>query len=361
MPLRSATVLRATLLVLAIGLCAWLGTRHWTQRVAPVTTQHDRASAQTLYSFDAQLGASDIAHLRAQAAAAPRVARVQAALARALAETLPPAPMPASVLDETRRQVALALALDAQLADAQFAQAILSCRVAAWALCMDAFARALQADPADTDGRIAYAYWLAAVGHIGAAAREAQAAHDADPRSSAAAFVLARTLDTVGRHNNALLALDAVTTPGSGLVYAKWFNAVWRHDWAAARRLAAGMPEEAGYRESYLAATEASIDPALWPQALPLLRTSERANRHANALRVLMPDSDQALNLDALESMLRNGWPSYYMLLWMREYRGLRQGPAFQDFLARTGLLAYWSSQGWPMSCKPVGEIVRCD
>lgn len=361
MTLRSATVLRAALLVLTIGLCAWLGTRYWAQRTAPVMTQHDRASAQTRYSFDAQLGTSDIARLRAQAAAAPRVARVQAALARALAETLPSAPMPASVLDETQRQVALALALGAQLADAQFAQAILACRVATWTLCMDSFARALQANPADVDGRIAYAYWLAALGHIGAAAREAQTARDANPLSSAAAFALARMLDSVGRHNSALLALDAVTTPTSGLIYAKWYNAIWRRDWAAARRLAAGMPEEAGYRESYLAATEASIDPALWPQALPLLRTSERANRRANALRVLMPDSDQALNLDALESMLRNGWPSYYMLLWMHEYRGLRQGPAFQDFLKRTGLLAYWSSQGWPMLCKPVGEIVRCD
>ncbi len=359
MTLRSATVLRTALLVLALGLCAWLGARYWPHRAAPVTAQRDSASVRRLP--DAQHGPPDIAHLRVQAVAAPRDARVQAMLARALVETLPPAPMPASVLDDARRQVALSLALGAQLADVQFAQAILACREAAWARCMDAFARALQANPADVDGRIAYAYWLAAVGHIGAAAHEAQTARDADPRSSAAAFALARTLDTVGRHNNALLVLDAVTTPTAGLIYAKWYNAIWRRDWATARRLAAGMPEEAGYRESYLAATEASIDPALWPQALPLLRTSERANRHANALRVLMPASDQALNLDALESMLRNGWPSYYMLLWMHEYRGLRQGPAFQDFLKRTGLLAYWSDQGWPMLCKPVGEIARCD
>jgi TolB-like protein len=347
---------------LARGVAAALRLRAGAAEAEPpLDPQWYRAYLQTQRSSDAPQSATDIARLRALAADAPQAARIQAALARALAETLPPAPVPAALLDQARQQTARALTLGANLADAQFAQAILACRDAAWTACMDAFARARKSDPADTYGTIAYAHWLAAVGHVGAAVHEAQAARDDDPLNSDAAFTLARTLDTAGLHDGARRALDAVDTPISGLVYAKWFNAIWRRDWARARQLATAMPEEAGYRESYLAATEASINPALWPQALPLLRTAERANRQANVLRVLMPDSDPVLNLAALESMLRNGWPSYYMLLWMREYRGLRQGPAFQDFLKRTGLREYWSSRGWPQLCKPQGEAVHCN
>ena len=55
-----------------------------------------------------------------------------------------------------------------------------------------------------------------------------------------------------------------------------------------------------------------------------------------------MPSPDFAVELAGLEKMLRDGWPSYYLLLWMPEYAAMRRSgvPGVPQTHASAGLLA---------------------
>jgi len=295
--------------------------------------------------------------LRALVAKAPNDARAHAALARSLASDRPSP----GAYDEAAHEAEVALELVPDLAEAHAAQAILACHGGDWARCTDSFQRALTLDASDAACRIGYAYWLSGLGYTERALRESETAWLADPLSYDANFLRARLLDTTGRHNEALDYLDAATPQAGGLIYARWHNAVWRDDLKTASSLAAAMPRSDGFRESYIVVTEALGEPRLWPQALPLIGTSERANGGINVLRIMMPNPDYGIVIVGLEKMLRDGWPSYYMLLWMPEYAAMRHDPAFQDFLKRTRLLEYWREHGFPAQCHADGDGAACN
>jgi TolB-like protein len=300
--------------------------------------------------------------LRGIAVKAPQFARAHAALARTLTSTLKGTGGGTNVeLNEAMAESARALELDQDLSEAYTAQAVVACRVADWARCLELFERALALDPNDVESRIAFGYWLSALGYIDRALRETETASRTDPLGYNVTFARARLLDTVGRHNEAARFLDTLNAESGGLIYAKWHNAVWRHDYAAAAVLVATMPRSDGFRESYTVVTEALSEPRLWPQALPLISTSERASGGINVQRVMMPNPDYGIVITGLEKMLRDGWPSYYMLLWMPEYAAMRRDPAFQDFLKRTRLLDYWHAHGFPPQCHAAGDGAECN
>jgi TolB-like protein len=299
--------------------------------------------------------------LRAIVAKAPNYARAHASLARILATNLHPGPIAAGEIDEAASEAARALELDANLAETQTALAILACRSAEWARCMEFFRHALALDPADSDTRTSYAYWLGGLGFVDDALREVEIGWTSDPLNYNANFVRARVLDTLGRHEEAQNYLESATPESGGLVYARWHNAIWRHDLAAARKYAAAMPQSDGFRESYAGITEAQADPARWTQVQPMIGTSERATGRVNTLRIMMPNPDYPVEIQGLETMLRNGWPSYYLLLWMPEYSAMRRDPAFQDFLKRTHLIEFWRSSRWPPQCRAQGDGASCD
>jgi len=294
-------------------------------------------------------------------AAAPDLGAAKAMLARASLADLRRDNVDESQNAEVARLVQEALTSAPDAADAQTARAVLACRAAQWAACFDAFRRAIALDPVDTDARVTYAYWLAALGYVEQGLREAETAWAADPLGYDANFARGRLLDTVGRHDEAKDFFDAATPPTAGLVYARWHNALWRGDLPAAREYAAAMPQSDGFRESYLGITEAFADPSRWAQVQPLIGTSERATGRVNVLRIMLPNPDYPVEIEGLERMLRNGWPSYYLLLWMPEYRALRADPAFAVFLARNGILDYWRANGFPPGCAARGGGVRCD
>jgi len=289
--------------------------------------------------------------MRALVLRAPDYARPHATLARSLTGDVRAGAGIHNDLDEAARAAARALELDPDLSEAQIASAVLACRAADWGRCLEAFRGALALDPNDAEARNTYAYWLAALGYVDHALHEAQTAWRYDPLSYNANFSYARLLDTAGRHEEAMHHLDALSSESGGLIYARWHNAVWRHDFKTAAQLTAAMPRSDGFRESYIVVTEALAEPRLWPQVLPLISTSERANGGINVQRIMMPNPDYAVVLSGLEKMLRDGWPSYYMLLWMPEYAAMRRDPSFQDFLLRTHLLEFWRSAGWPPQC----------
>jgi len=299
--------------------------------------------------------------LRALLAHAPDYAPAQASLARSRAAALRGSAADTAELGAITTAAGRALAADKQLVDAHVALAIIACRGTDWSACLDGFRQALTLDPADTDARVTYAYWLAGIGYVDRALGEVETAWSADPLNYDTNFARARLLDTRGKHDQALESLAAASPPSPGLIYARWHNAVWRHDLAAARDIAAAMPQSDGFRESYAGITEALTEPSRWPQIQPMIATSERANGHINTLRIMMPDADYRLEIDGLERMLRDSWPSYYLLLWMPEYAAMRRDPAFQDFLQRTHILDYWRSTGFPAQCHVSGDLAMCD
>jgi hypothetical protein len=145
------------------------------------------------------------------------------------------------------------------------------------------------------------------------------------------------------------------------LPYSRWYNAIWRHDYAAAREAAAAMPADEHFRDAYVAVTEALVDPARWPQAEPLIESSERETGRHNFVRMLQPQVDFRKVIESLEDVQKTGSSSYNLLLWNPEYASLRRDPAFQDFLRRTHIIDYWRSNGWPAQCHAEGERAVCD
>ena len=328
---------------------------------APESAQPLAEYLEARHLLGARERARGIEALRALLAHAPGYAPAQAAMARALSATLHPGEPEQGDIDAIESAAASALQADARLADANVALAVLACRRGDWPACLPRFRQALTLDPADTDCRVTYAYWLAGLGYVQQALSEVEKAWAADPLGYDANFARARLLDTRGRHDEALVFLQAATPPSPGLVYARWHNAVWRHDLAAAREFAAAMPQSDGFRESYAGITEALAEPSRWPQIQPMIGTSERANGRINVLRIMLPSADYRVEIAGLERMLRDNWPSYYLLLWMPEYAAMRRDPAFGEFLARTHIIDYWRAQGFPPQCRASGDSAACD
>lgn len=295
-----------------------------------------------------------VPRLRAILDKAPDYARAHATLARLLVSNLRIHAITPAELEEGKLHAQRALALDPKLTETQTALAILACRDAQWAKCFDLFEHALALEPNDSDARTSYAYWLSAVGYLDEAIAQAKISWKYDPLNRGDDFVIGRLLDTVGRHDEARPYIDANST-----VWAKWYNAAWRQDFAAAAGLADSMPAD-GYRDSYRAITQALIDPSLWPQVAAAIAADETRAGRPNIAALWEPSPDYGRMIPALETMLRDGWPSYYLLLWMPEQASLRADPRFQEMLERNGILAYWNSRGWPSRCHPEGRRAVC-
>lgn len=309
--------------------------------------------------------AADTAQLRALVARAPDYARAHGLLARALLQELRPSLATAADSAEAAREAKRALELDPEQIEAQAALGTLACRAGDWVQCMTRLRHVLTLAPTDTVLRTTYGRWLAATGYLDEALRQTDIAVASDPLNYVAVFFRARVLDTLGRHDLARVELEAARRMAprraAWLPYARWYNAIWRKDFAMAREAAAAMPEGENYRDAYLAATEALLEPARWPQAEAAIEASERATGRYNFTRLLQPNADIAKVIDRLEDVQKTGSSSYNLLLWNPENAALRRDPAFQDFLRRSRIIDYWRSAGWPPQCKPDGDGARCD
>jgi hypothetical protein len=76
--------------------------------------------------------------------------------------------------------------------------------------------------------------------------------------------------------------------------------------------------------------------------------------------RVLAPDADPAVLLPRLATVRKRNYSSWDLLVWTQDLAFLRQGPAFQRYLADTGILAYWRRHGFPPQCTPRPEGAEC-
>jgi TolB-like protein/DNA-binding winged helix-turn-helix (wHTH) protein len=307
-----------------------------------------------------------IVDARAFAARVPDYARAQGLLARVnVREMRALGSMTDAESAEAARAAARALELDPDQIEAHAASAALACRATEWRRCMDEFRRVLELAPADSILRAAYGFWLADVGYLEQGLAQTEIGVASDPLNYEASLARARVLDTMGRHAEAGAAFEATARLPAGtrtrLSYARWYNAMWRSDYVAARDFAGDMPADQHFRETYLAVTDALQDPARWPQVESSIRASERVTGRYNFLRLMQPAPDYAKILGALEVALRDRTSSYHLLIWNPEFLPLRRDPAFQDFLRRTHMIDYWRSNAWPPQCKPDGDGARCD
>lgn len=321
-------------------------------------------SAQT--GFDTNLERAAVDDLRGLVAEHPDYARAWGGLAAVLSrQAVRPNPGRDAQRAESERAAATALALDPRQADALSVFAGQACREQRWHDCMQLSRGAVQEAPSDTLWRIGHANRLAAMGYVEAALQEVDAAQTLDPLTPVLHFWRGRLLDTLGRHDEALVSLQRAEPRAAET--ALFFNAAWRGDHASALRMAAALPAETAWRRTELAAAAALADPSRWSALPPLLAASERQTV-ADGLgaydftRLLLPQRDYARDIAGLDRVQREGYASYQWVFWQPESHALRQHPAFQAYLRRSGLLAYWREHGWPDVCRSDGgDGVVCD
>ncbi|HEY5852189.1 MAG TPA: winged helix-turn-helix domain-containing protein [Lysobacter sp.] len=294
----------------------------------------------------------------------PDYARAQGGLAVVLwARSLGAQPGRDELRAQAEQAAANALRLDPQQPEAHAVLAARACRVQQWNDCMRLSRLAIKLAPADALCRGWYSYRLATLGYVRQALEETDEALKLAPYDQDLHFWRGRLLDTLGRHDEAQQHL-ALASP-ERVATAAFFNAIWRRDYGTAQRLVEALPSDVPWRASELAAVAALRDPTLWPAVPAAIEASERHPLHGQVpydfTRLLLPVRDYARDIDGLDAVQRAGYASYQWVFWQPESRALRQHPAFQRYLQRSGIASYWREHGWPDVCQADGAGLRCD
>lgn len=294
----------------------------------------------------------------------PGYARAQGGLAVILwGRSLSARPGRDELRAEAEQVAARALQLDPQQPEAHAVIAAKACRVQQWSECMRLSQLAIKLAPSDTWCRGWHAYRLATLGYVQQALRETDEALKLAPFDQNLHFWRGRLLDTLGRHDEAREHL--ALAPPDRAATATFFNAIWRRDYGTAQRLVEALPADLPWRASELAAVAALRDPTLWPAVVPAIEVSERHPLHGQVpydfTRLLLPVRDYARDIDGLDAVQQAGYASYQWVFWQPESRALRQDPAFERYLQRSGMAAYWREHGWPDVCHADGDGVACD
>lgn len=278
--------------------------------------------------------------------------------------SLAPEPGRNELRSEAEQAAATALKLDPQQPEALGVLANRACREQQWEECLSLSRRSIALTPSDTPWRGAHAQRLATMGYVDQALREIDDVLLIAPYDPSLHFWRGRMLDTLGRHEEAQSHL-AMADPIQSQT-ARYFNAIWRRDYATAARIADALPSDQPWRNSEIAAAAALQDPSRWPAVLPAIEYSERNPRygqvHYDFTRLLLPVRDYPRDIDSLDAVQRAGYASYQWVLWQPESRALRRDPAFQAYLRRSGLIAFWREHGWPQLCHSDGaDGAVCD
>jgi TolB-like protein/DNA-binding winged helix-turn-helix (wHTH) protein len=299
----------------------------------------------------------------------PDDARAHAGLALALEVRAQRRPTLAATLrEEAVREATLAQRLDATLAEPYYVLAANACIADDWERCLSLQERALLVNPSNAEMAYGMTLSLARLGYLHRAEARARELQARDPLGRNGSFMLARVLDTLGRHDEAHTLLEPLPAYAA---YARWYNAVWRKDYRDALRIAkveiAGPDHPDAHAKQlapgYIAASEALIDPSRWPRAIAEFEAYEEKTGVANFSGVLAPGAraNAAPLIEDLNQVRRRGYSTWDLLLWTEDLDYLRRDPAFQAFLRDNGILAYWRKHGFPPQCRARGDVVSCD
>lgn len=355
----------ATALSLRLGLgmphAARSGDADYYRRFLAATASLERRQGNQIESTE-QAEADFRSLLRER----PEDARAHSGLAAALAQRAYRRPQLAARLREEANAEALrAMRLDPGLADPYRVLAGAACRVNRWHDCLLLYARARDLAPSSALATFQYAMALATLGYLDRAVAVMEEAVVRDPLNAGSQFALGRLLDTQGRHEEARIHLNRSDELA---MYGRWFNAVWRGHPEQALQLAQHIgtsPNATVYqqqlRPAYIATTQALIDPSQWPQARVAMAHTEATSGLMNFLRVFDPQARPAQLIADLDVVRQRSYSTWDLLLWTRDLAWLRRDPAFQDYLQRNGLLAYWRAEGFPAQCRETQGRVQCD
>jgi TolB-like protein/DNA-binding winged helix-turn-helix (wHTH) protein/Tfp pilus assembly protein PilF len=265
--------------------------------------------------------------------------------------------------DDALREIHRTLTLDSDNADAHAALAKIEFRAYNWAAGEKEINAARAAQPSDVILNLIAGMWLSRLGYGERALAYFRAAYATDPLGYWANNDLGSELDALGRHDEAKLYLDALPDlelspeeDNSLTLPARWNNAVWRHDYSAAREFAAQMPEKDGLKKAYVKVTAALTDSPRWSDAEAAVAERESKIGGPPLIELFMPNFKAA----ALLAQLERSNQQHGGLVWTVENAALRRDPAFQDFIQRMKFIDYWRTNGWPPQCKPDGDGARC-
>lgn len=309
------------------------------------------------------------AEFRALIRERPDDARAHAGLASALGTRAYRRPhLAAALRAEAMQEAVITQRLDPSLPEPYFLQATAACRDNRWEPCLALLAKTTTLAPNFYPARYQQAMSKAQLGYLEQAEAIVREDVARDPINPGKRFTLGRILDTLGRHEEARTQFERSDIFAT---YGRWFNAVWRNDYAAAARIAEqdfdndALHDTAARRlkASYVASSRALVDPTYWPQAEAEMRKFEAETGLLNFNRVLMPDaSAHAADLIGKLDVLRErSYSSWDLLLWTKDLAYLRRDPAFQDYLRDNGILDYWKKHGFPKQCRPQGDGAACD
>ena len=304
------------------------------------------------------------AEFRALVKLRPQDARAHAGLATALNQrAFRRRPLADTLRVEALEEAALARTLDPGLSQPYTVLAGAACRSEQWDRCLELNRKAVSL-ASDTTAYFQYAMSLAGLGYLDQAREVLERGIARDPLNIGLHYGHGRLLDTLGEHD---LARRAFGRAVGAHPYGAWFNAVWRRDYAEARRLAETMGEnpldlENGplLERSHRAASIALADPTRWAEAKAAGRAFEAETGAMDFLRVLHPDQNAAALIQGFERVRKRDYSTWALLLWTRDLSHLRRDPAFQHYLRRSGIADYWKKHGYPPQCKPRTNGVAC-
>jgi len=251
--------------------------------------------------------------------------------------------------DEAIAEAQRALQLDPGLADPHGILAEPACRAAQWERCLGLLRRAVDMAPEESLWRSTYAWRLATLGYLRQAHEQLTTALAANPLERLPHYVMGVVLDSMGRHEEAEAHITfGANSPSNST---RWFNAIWRRDYATAERYARAYGDPR-WRGSYIAVTAALQDSRRWSEAMAAIEVSERPrDGNLNWQRLLLPKPDVAANLASMESVWKRGFSAVPTYVWSPQLANHRRDPAFQHYLRRNHMIEYWNAHGWPDGC----------
>ena len=322
----------------------------WARFCQQINSGTDQTSAESI-----------VATLRNVVAAAPDFANGWSNLSENLIiSSFTPGANKAAILADTAKAAERALAIDATTAKAYQVQAWLAVGLggdgksasslphfhnfAEWEKLAE---KSISVRPSDCGCELPnYNYTLNALGRPSAGLPLLQQAVGNDPNIAEHAISLANATAATGNAAGGLRMLDelAVKWPGNkSIKLARFGQALWRHDWAAARTALADQPE--------------SPVKAAWPALLDALQGGDAARIHAagapfmalsadpansgSAITALAMSGDLDEAVDALTTALERG-DDRLTLMFRPVFTEARKTAKFAALAQRMGLIDYW-------------------
>lgn len=258
-----------------------------------------------------------------------------------------------------------ALALDPSLGEAHALIAAVEARRWQWQRAEQEFSKALGLEPWNTKILRSYGVFLVRSGRIQQSYETLMVALDRDPLSPETRHLIGIILlsrdDTEAAIKNARMAKE-------------YGHEGWQNDHTIVQGLIRlGRVEEA--REFLINARD-SHGPWFWPSLLlsalqdsrliPTASTEMAAMEIAGSLapdraflyQSLLGQWDEA-HRSATGTLDDRTFP--FQDLWLSELSEFRQDPRFAELMRGTGLVDYWGEYGFPDTCTPVNQSIRCD